>query len=126
MGPEVIIILKRHPSYYLIDMCTQSTANEIALTLKPNDYAICVFDGFCRLLLVDLINMEEEDVTCKFMHPRGSAYNFHWSHTDDTGHVPFNRFIMTVETPEFSSSGRQFLIKEQELKHTKSVYENLK
>ena len=109
-----------------MNMCTLSTANEIALTLKPNNYAICVFDGFCRSLLVDLINMEEEDVTCKFMHPCGSAYNFHWSHTDDTGHVPFSRFIMTVETPEFSSSGRQFLIKEQELKHTNSVYENLK
>ena len=86
-------------------------ANEIALTLKPNDYATCIFDGFWWLGLVDSINMEEKDGTCKFMHPHGPTNNFHWLHTDDMGYVPFNKFIITIETPQCSSNGRQFLIK---------------
>ena len=45
---------------------------------------------------------------------------------DDMGYVPFNKFSMTIETTQYSSNGRQFLIKEQELKHTNSVFENLK
>ena len=56
----------------------------------------------------------------------GPTNNFHCLHTDDMGYVPFNKFIMTVETSQCSSSGRQFFIKEQELKHTNSVFENLK
>ena len=56
----------------------------------------------------------------------GPINNFHWPHTDDMGYVPLNRFIMTVETPPYPSNGRQFLLKEQELKHTNRVSENLK
>ena len=66
-------------------------------------------------MLVDSIIVEEKDVTCKFMHPHGPTNNFQWPHGDDMGYVPFNRFIMTVETPQCSSSGREFFIKEQEL-----------
>ena len=86
-------------------------ANEVALTLKPNDYATCIFDGFWWLVLADSINMEEKDGTCKFMHPHGPTNNFQWLHTDDMGYVPFNKFIITVETPQCLSTGRQFLIK---------------
>ena len=53
------------------------TASEIALTLKPNDYATCIFDGFWWLVLGDSINVEEKDVTCKFMHPDGPTNNIH-------------------------------------------------
>ena len=50
------------------------TAGEIALKLKPNDY-FC----FWWLVLVDSINVEKKDVTCKFMHPHGPTNNFHRS-----------------------------------------------
>ena len=104
----------------------QPTASEIALTLKPNDYATCIFDGFWWLVLVDSIDLEEKDETCKFMHPHAPTNNFHWPRPDDIGHVPFNKFIMTAETPQCSSNGRQFLVKVQTPKHTNSVFENLK
>ena len=102
------------------------TASEIALTLKPNDYATCIFDGFWWLVLVDSINLEKKDLTCKFMHPHDPISNFHWPRANDMGYVLFNKFIKTVETPKCSSNGRQFLIKEQQLKHESSVFENLK
>ena len=85
--------------------------------------ATCIFDGIWWLVLVDLINVEEKDVTCKFMHPHGPTNNFHWLHTDDMGYVPFNKFIMTVETSQCWSNSWQFFIKEQELKHTNSFLE---
>ena len=120
LSDEHVYTIKNHSSSALL------TVSEIALTLKPNDYATCIFDGFWWLVLVDLINLEEKGVTCKFMHPQGPTNNFYWSCTDNMGYAPFNMFIMTVETPKCSSNGRQFLIKEQELKHTNSVFENLK
>ena len=39
------------------------TGSDIALTLKPNDYAAYIFGGFWWLVLVDSINLEEKDVT---------------------------------------------------------------
>ena len=57
--------------------------------------------------------------------PWSNTNNFHWPRTD-MGYVPFNKFIMTVETPQCSSNGSQFFIKEQELKHTNCVFKNLK
>ena len=99
--------------------------NEIAASLKPNDYAMCIFYGFWWLVLVDLVNLEEKDITCKFMHPHGPTNNLHWSCTDDKGYAPFNMIIMNVETPQSSSNSRHYVIKEEELKHTNSV-ENLK
>ena len=39
------------------------TGSDIALTLKPNDYATYIFGGFWWLVLVDSINLEEKDVT---------------------------------------------------------------
>ena len=104
------------------------TAQEIASSIKPNDYATCFFDGYWWLVLIDRVNMEEKDVTCKFMHPHGPTQNnnFHWPSRDDEGYVPFNRFIMTVEIPTSSSNGRQYHLKEEELKKTNTIYENNK
>ena len=39
------------------------TGSDIALTLKPNDYAAYIFGGFWWLVLVDSINLEEKDKT---------------------------------------------------------------
>ena len=116
---------------YLIEehnFAAMPTAQDIALNLKPNDYATCFFNGYWWLVLVDAINIEEKDVTCKFMHPHGPTQNnnFHWPSREDKGYVPFNKFIMTVEMPTSSNNGRQYYIKEQELKHTNKVYENNK
>ena len=72
--------IKDHPSSAL------PTASEIALALKPNDFTTCIFYGFWLLVvvvvvwllvLVDSINVEEKDMTCKFMHPDGPTNNIH-------------------------------------------------
>ena len=96
------------------------TAGKIALKLKPNSYATCIFDGFWWLVLVDSINVEKKDASS------WSNKQFSSLHTDDVGYEPFHKFTMTAEIPQFSSNVRRFLIKEQELKHTNSVFENLK
>ena len=40
--------------------------------------------------------------------------------------VPFNKFIITGETPQCSSNGKQFLMMEQEHEHTNCVFHSLK
>ena len=53
------------------------TASEIVLALKPNDYATFIFTGFWWLVLVNSINVDKKDVTCKFMHPDYPTNNIH-------------------------------------------------
>ena len=81
------------------------TASEIVLTLKPNDYATCICGGFWWLVLVDSINVEEKDVAWCGMQVNASSWSnkqysltLYWWY----GHVPFNKFIMAVETPQYS------------------------
>ena len=108
---------------------TMPTPAEIALTVKPNDYATVLFNGYWWLALVEVVNAEEKDVECKFMHPHGPVTNnnFHWPNRDDKGYVPFDKFIMKVDTPKCASnSGRQFVLQGQELKQTNSVFEHQK
>ena len=104
------------------------TASEIALTVKVNDYATVLFDGYWWLVLVKAVNMEQKDVECAFMHPHGPVTdnNFHWPRTSDQGFVPFDKFVLKVDTPQCTSnSGRQFRLKTEELKQTTRVFENL-
>jgi len=115
-----------HVYYINHSFSVMPTSNDIAAVLRPNDYATCIFGRFWWLVLVDLINVEEKDVPCKFMHPHGPTNNFHWPRTDDKGYVPFNKFIITVEIPQYSTNGRQFLIKEQELKMTNAIFDSQK
>ena len=90
LAPEFVIILSHHwhinegkatqwwPCvHYKRPFFAMPTTREIALALKLNEYATCVFDGFWWFLLVYPINTEEKDVTCKFMHPHGPTSNFH-------------------------------------------------
>ena len=104
------------------------TAAEIGLTVKINDYATVLFHGYWWLVLVTEIDMEQKDVECKFLHPHGPVTdnNFHWPQTNDKGFVPFDKFIMKVDTPQCTSnSGRQYRMKAEELKHTNRVFENV-
>ena len=71
LSDEHVYTIKDHSSSAL------PTAGEIVSTLKPNDYATCIFYGFWWLVLVDLINAEEKDATCTFMHLHGPTNNFH-------------------------------------------------
>ena len=94
LNNEYVHTIKDHSFFVL------PTVSEIALTLKPNDYATSIFDDCWWLVLVDSINLEEKDATFKFMHPHGPTNNFYWPHNDDIGYVPFNNFIKTVKTPQ--------------------------
>ena len=71
-------------------------ASEIALELKPNDYATCISDSFWWLVLVDSINVVDKDVVCKFYHPDYPTNNIHCLCTGGMGHVPINKFSITV------------------------------
>ena len=55
-------------------------AEEMEKSLQPNDYAACLFDGYWWVVLIDQVNLENKDVTYKFMHPHGPTQNnnFHW------------------------------------------------
>jgi hypothetical protein len=113
---------------YLIEGHTfamMPTAEEMERSLQPNDYAACLFDNYWWIVLIDKVNLDEKDVTCKFLHPHGPTQNnnFYWPRTEDEGWVPFGKFIMKIEPPQCTSnSGRQFKISGDEFKHINSVF----
>ena len=87
------------------------------------DYVTCVYDNFWWLALVDNINHDEKDITCKFMKPHGPSEFFYWPARDDTVYVPFDKILLNVKTPNIaSSSGRQYCIKKQEFQHTINAF----
>ena len=105
------------------------TTAEMGRTIRPNDYATVLFDGYWWLVLATEVNEEQKDVTCKFMHPHGpvTENNFHWPRTSDLGYVPINKFIKRVDPPVCNSnSGRQYRLNEKDLKDTNNVFVNLK
>ena len=96
---------------------------DIVGALKKNDYITCFFDGFWWLALIESINTDEKDLTCKFMHPHGPAKQFYWPCSDDRGYIPCDKIIMKIATPSTSINGRQYFIKEDELEKTNNYFQ---
>ena len=115
---------------YLIDnhsFNVMPAAEEMEKALRPNDYAACLFDGYWWVVLVKEVNIENKDVTCKFMHPHGPTQNnnFHWPPREDEGWVPFGKFIMKIDPPSCTSnSGRQFQINGNQFAHINNIFSN--
>ena len=93
--------------------------NETLESFKCNDYITCCFDGFWWLALIEVVNKEEKDVTCKFLHLHGPSGQFHWPCGDERGYVPLNKVIMKIETPTMLANGRTYHISSLTRKRTK-------
>ena len=99
--------------------------SEIASSLQVNDYATCIFDNFCWLVLIDAINEEENDITCRFMHPHGLTNKFYWPSTDDKAYVPYSKFILKVKTPSCAVDGWQYNLDPEEVKSTQLSFDKI-
>lgn len=103
------------------------TAEEMEKSLQPNDYAACLYNGYWWVVLIDTVNLDNKDVTCKFMHPHGPTQNnnFHWPQREDKGWVPFGKFIMKIDSPNCkSNSGRQYQITRSQFTHINNTFIN--
>ena len=96
--------------------------SDIGSSLRPNDYITCIYDGYWWLVLIDAVNTEEKDLTCKFMHPHNPTNKFYWPRSDDKAYIPFTKVIMKVNPPTCSDNGRTFFIKEDELSKTNNYF----
>ena len=70
-------------TYSFLDM--PAPQNETIESLKCNDYITCYFDEFWWLVLIEVVNKEEKDVTCKSLHSHGPTGQFQWPRGDDRG-----------------------------------------
>ena len=109
------------PVFHSFSMLPEYEHDQIISSLKRMDYVTCEYNSFWWLALIDDLNVDEKDVTCKFMHPHGPTNNFYWPLCDDKAYVPYNKIIMKVKTPNTSSNGRQYNISEEELHKTIEV-----
>ena len=60
--------------------------------------------------LIDVIDTEQHDVKCKFMHPNYPANSFHWPSREDSCYVPLNNILCVIEAP-YTATGRQYHLK---------------
>ena len=54
--------------------------------------------------MIEVVNKEEKDLTCKFFHPYGLSGQLQWPHSDDTGYIPLNKVIMKIQAPTVSAN----------------------
>ena len=52
--------------------------------------------------MIEVVNKEEKDLTCKFFHPYGLS--FQWPHSDDREYIPLNKVIMKIQAPTVSAN----------------------
>lgn len=93
--------------------------------LKCNDYITCIFDGYWWLALIESVNREEKDLTCKFLHPHGPSHQFHWPTNRDRGYIPLSKVVMRVQTPSISVNGRTYFITKEEKNKTQNYFDRL-
>ena len=105
---------------YSFKNCHNLLQDDVIQTLKPMDYVSCVYDNFWWVGLVKLVNVEEKDVTIKFMKPHAPATTFYWPARDDIVEVPFDKILVKLEPPTCTSrSGRHYTITKEEEKKNK-------
>ena len=75
------------------------------------------------MALIEKVNMEEKDITCKFLHPHGPSTLFHWPRNKDRGYIPFSKVIMKIQVPSTSVNGRTYFISEEEKDKTQNYFE---
>ena len=97
--------------------------NEILESLKCNDYITCCFDVFQCLALIEVVNKEEKDLPCKFLHPHRPSGQFQWSHGHDRGYIPLNKVIMKIQTTIKSASGRKYFITKEEKNKNQNYFD---
>ena len=84
-----------------------STKNETLESNKCNNNITCCFDGFWWLAFIKMLNKEEKQLTCKFLHTHWPSSQFHWPCGNDSGYVPLNKVIMKIQTPATSQMEEQ-------------------
>ena len=70
--------------------------------------------------MIEMVNKEEKDLTCKFLHPHGPSGQIHWPCGDNRLYVPLNKVIMKIQTPTTSANGKTYFITEEEKNKTQN------
>ena len=100
-----------------------SAAEEIEKEIsqvKIMDFAVCHYDSFWWIGLVEDINRESKDIMMKFMHPHGPATSFSWPARDDVCWVPFDKFVCKIGAPT-TVTGRTYTIRNQDMTKIKAM-----
>ena len=57
-------------------------------------------------------NVAENDVTVKFLHPKGPAKFYHWPDREDHYFIPNDLILKVIEAPTTTGSGQNYSIPE--------------
>lgn len=69
------------------------------VNVKASDLTVCFYDDLLWICLPDVIDSEEHDAKCNFMHPHYPANSFHWPHREDSCYVPLNNILCVIDAP---------------------------
>ena len=86
-----------------------NTMNVTVTELEVNQYIGCVYDHAVWIGVVVEINIENQDILVKFLHPKLPSQSFHWPAKDDTCWVPNIHLLCKIAAP-LTATGRQYNI----------------
>ena len=97
----------------------------VAVDLRVAQYIVCVYDTHWWVGTIESINVEENDIDVKFMHPHGPSRSFNWPTREDCCIVPRSHVLCTIGIP-ITGTGRQYKISEDDLTKAIQIYNDLK
>lgn len=91
--------------------------------LSPGSFIACIYDNLWYFGMVSEVNVEENDVIVKFLHPHGPSPSFFWPQREDACAIPITHAIAIVEPPK-TMTGRAYNFSQKCMIHVQSSFEN--
>ena len=67
--------------------------------IEDVSYIACIYGDFCWIGMVSEVNMDEQDLMVKFLHPHGPQKNFKWPRNPDRCLDSAQSILCTISTP---------------------------
>ena len=81
--------------------------------IKVSEYISCVYDSFWWIGMVELVDLQNQDIKVRFMHPHGPSRVFHWPSRNDICFVPVDKILCLIDSP-VTSTGRSYKTTEKD------------
>ena len=79
--------------------------------MSPSVSVVCIYDNQKWIGMVTEVDINQEDVLIKFMHPPYPSRSFTWPSQEDNCWVPITNIVCKIATPALSTtSGHQYCL----------------
>lgn len=89
----------------------------------PGCFIACIYGNLWYFGMVSEVNVEEDDVTVKLLHPHGPSVSFFWPQREDACAILITHDIAIVKPPK-TMTGRTYQISQKCMIHVQTNFKN--